>query len=390
MSPSGDGFVVRRAVAPALPGPLAGLCAGGLDDRARWYFATSEGVLVGADLESGERFCEVALPFPLYPADREPVSLGAQLCASPDGAFVAVAERRGLKGAVVDAGSGRVVHTFEREAYHPEHCTYPLAFVDAHRLVHGIAWNQLAVLDVATGARTLPSEAAASFDYFFGALAVSPGGRRLSSSGWVWQPIAVTVVFDVERVLRGEAPVTLGGLDGEAWDLPMCWLDDDRVALFATDADDQGQLVIDDVSVANRPLRVKPCPVPLELGSHRGELLLLGEVTEARSVDTLDPLARLAKPTVAWHPGTREALGFEQPDGSGAWHLVSRPRPPGPIPGVIIEQARQARAAGTREARLVLADALESAGLVGPDLQHLRTEGPHGTRCHVVDDLASG
>ncbi|MCU0696469.1 MAG: hypothetical protein MUC96_08065 [Myxococcaceae bacterium] len=390
MSRSGDGFVVRTAVAPVLPGPLAGLCPGGLDDRARWFFATSEGVVVGADLESGERFCEVALPFPLYPADRQPVSLGAQLCASPDGAFVAVAERRGLKGAVVDVAVGRVVHTFEREAYHPEHCTYPLAFVDTRRLIHGVAWNLLAVLDVVTGARTLPSAEAARFDYFFGALAVSPTGARLSSSGWVWQPTAVTLAFDVERVLRGEAPVTLGGLDGDAWDLPMCWLDDERVALFATDANHQGQLVIDDVSAANRPLRVKPCDVPLELGRHRDELLLLGDVTEARSVDTLEPAARLALPTVAWHPGAREALGFERPDGSGAWHLVSRPRPPGPLPASLVEQARRARAAGTREARLVLADALESAGLPGPELEHLRAERPHGARCHVVDDLAAG
>jgi hypothetical protein len=391
VSRSADGFLVREAVAPALPGPLAGLCAAGRDDAARWFFATSEGVVVGAELESGRRFCEVALPFPLYPADRQPVSLGAQLCASPDGAFVAVAERRGLKGAVVDVSAQRVVHTFEREAYHPEHCTYPLAFVDERRLVHGVAWNLLAVLDVVTGARTQPTAEAASFDYFYGALALSPGARRLSSSGWVWQPTAVTLAFDVERVLQGLAPVTLGGLDGEAWDLPMCWLDDDRLALFATDADGQGQLVIDDVSAANRPMRATAANVSLELAARRDELLLLGDETVARAVSTLAPIARLAQPTVAWHPGAQEALGFEHPDGRGRWHLVSRPRPPvGPRPGWIVEQARHAQAAGTREARLVLADALESAALFGAEVEHLRADTTHGRRCWVVEDLAAG
>ncbi len=256
-------------------------------------------------------------------------------------------------------------------------------------MIHGVAWNLLAVLDVDTGVRHLPSSDAASFDYFFGALAVSPRGKRLSSSGWVWQPAAVTFSFEVERILRGEAPNTLGGLDGEDWDLPMCWLDDDRLALFATDADHVGQLVIDDVSAANRPMQVMPTDVLLALAVRRDELLVLGDATIARSLPSLAVKATLPVPTLAWHPGAREALGFSKPDDTGPWHLVSRPRPPGQArPEAVVHQAKLAQATPTAEVRLVLADTLEAAGWTGPELEHLRSTRPHGRRCFVVDDLA--
>lgn len=364
-----------------LTAPVAGLTPAGLIDTPNWFFVTTDGQVVGVDLETGERFFSATLPFTVEPG------ASVELHASDDGRFLAIAQSTGRAGIVYDMSTQRAVLELSRGDYHPEHCPFPLLFLDTHRLVHAVEWNQLAVTDVRTGLRLDRAPEDTRLDYFFGPLTRSPSGARLASAGWVWHPLGVVASFDVSRWLAGHEPELQWHAQSEAWGLPVCWLDETRLvsAVVGLDAPEGGQLVLHRLD-AEEPIAGTPGPGAFELARRRDELLLLGESTLALSTSTLEPASRHEKRATSWHPGAQQALSM----GASGWALLSRPRP---VPGTsdaLRSLARRAHDAGTRESRLVLADALEAAGRAGDDVDHLRATGPHGRRCHVVEDLALG
>ncbi|MBL8937377.1 MAG: hypothetical protein JNM69_22645 [Archangium sp.] len=351
----------------------------------RWFFATTDGLLTGADLSTGERFFEARLPFAAIVGDRNPAWLAITMCPSDDGRILAVAQRRGLEGAVFDVASGKVVLELRRGDYHPEHCTFPLRFLDDHRLVHAVEWNQLALSDCRTLERLDPNPETTKLDYFFGALERSPNRQRLASTGWVWHPLGVVGAFDVQAWHTKGEPEPVWATQSEVWDLSCCWVDDERIA---TETLGMGE----DVLLIQRPedeqpLAKVPAPNSAELAMRRDELLSLGAETRAYDSTTLAERSVSPMPTTAWHPGTQEALSFTSPDGGGPWRLLSRPRSPWPVAEPLRSLARQVQASPSVEGRLVLADALEVAGHSGDALEHLKTHGAH-ERCFVVDDLA--
>lgn len=342
-------------------------------------------MLIGADLSTGERFFEARLPFSAIVGDRNPAWLAITMCPSDDGRFLAVAQRRGMEGAVYEVPTGKVVLELRRGDYHPEHCTFPLRFLDDHRLVHAIEWNQLALTDCRTLKRLDPNPEKTKLDYFFGALERSPNRQRLASTGWVWHPLGVVGAFDVQDWLTKDEPRVTWGTQSEVWDLAMCWVDDERIATESLGLDE-------DVLVIRRPedeaaLATVPTPNSAELAMRRDELLSLGEVTRAYDSSTLTERSVSPIATAAWHPGAQEALSFATRDGGGPWRLLSRPRAPWQISDALRALARQVQATPSMEGRLVLADALEVAGHSGEALEHLKAHGAN-ERCFVVDDLA--
>lgn len=385
VSHSVDGWRERPARAPALDAGLAGACFASLDDSPRWFFATIDGQLIGADLSTGERFFEARLPFSAIVGDRNPAWLAITMAPSDDGRFIAVAQRRGLEGVVFDVSTGKVVLELRRGDYHPEHCTFPIRFLDDHRLVHAVEWNQLGLTDCRTLTRLDPNPEQTKLDYFFGALERSPNRQRLASTGWVWHPLGVVGALDVNAWLGGKEPDLTWMTQSDVWDCAACWVDDERIA---TESLGMGE----DVLVIQRPgdeepLVTAPCPMSAELAMRRDELLSLGSITRAYDATTLAERASSPVSTAAWHPGTQEALSFTTLDGGGPWRLLSRPRAPWRISDSVRSLARQVQAAPSVEGRLVLADALEVAGHDGEALEHLKTHGAH-ERCFVVDDLA--
>ena len=361
-----------------------GVTHAGLDDRPRWFFVTTT-ELIGADLETGETFFRHALPFTL-----DGQSNAVVVTASDDGRFVAVAQAQGRAGAVIDVHRRDVVLRLARGDYHPEHCAYPLCFLDERRLVHAVEWNQLAVTDVTTGQRLDPRVEKTTLDYFFGALERSPSGRRLASTGWVWQPMGLVGTLDVETWLEGtvEPPVQLGIVSDE-WDWPLCWVDDARIVACVAAYDGGPRLALSTIT-DEEPIASIEQPRGSAIAIRRDEVLLLGERLEAFDSGDLGRHGGLEVHAAAWHPGTQEALAFATLGGAGPWTLVSRPRSPWRIDASIVALAQREQAHPSPEGRLVLADALEAAGHRGEALDHLRSSTAHGSRCLVVDDLASG
>ncbi|MDP3232271.1 MAG: hypothetical protein Q8N26_05815 [Myxococcales bacterium] len=356
----------------------------GTADRPRWFFATPREI-VGADLETGETFFRHALPFTL-----DGQSNAVVLTASDDGRFLAVAQAQGRSGAVLDVHAGTVALRLARGDYHPEHCAYPLCFLDDRRLVHAVEWNQLAVTNVTTGERLDPRLDETKLDYFFGSLERSPSGSKLASTGWVWQPMGLIGTLDVETWLRGPGEAALQfSVDSDAWDLPMTWLDDERIIACVLDFDRTQRLVVSKPGAEAPEVSIEQ-PIAAALAVRRDEVLLLGERTEAFDAHDLSRRGSLELRCHAWHPGTQEALSFASLEGSGPWSLVSRPRSPVSVAAEIVSVAQREQENPSPQGRLVLADALEAAGHHGEALDHLRSEAAHGHRCFIVDDLASG
>ncbi len=173
---------------------------------------------------------------------------GPVLHTSPDGRFAAVVRDYGRYGVVVDLADGRAVLELDRGDYYVETTSFPFAFLGG-RVVAATGWNRLDVFEptgrLLTPRRTEPEpeeDRDGYLDYFQGRLSASPSGRWLLADGWVWHPIGMPAVVDVESWLGGEVhaaehPVMLD-FRGWAWDLPVAWVDERTVAVQGIGDDD--------------------------------------------------------------------------------------------------------------------------------------------------------
>src|SRR5262249_3289511 len=143
------------------------------------------------------------------------LSEAVSLHLSSDGRLAAAVNTHGQHGVVVDLVAGKTTMSLERDNYHNEHCTFPVAFVEVEgrpRLIHRTEGNRLDISDPRTGSllteRTLPTWDGGGprpehyLDYFHCGLAVSPGGKRVADNGWVWHPVGVVVCWEVLRWLE--------------------------------------------------------------------------------------------------------------------------------------------------------------------------------------------
>lgn len=377
---------VREVKRPQLTAELAGVAAASRLDVPRWLFASRDGQLTGVDVVTGETFFSARTPFSLELTNGQQRGVSAVLTASDDGRFVAVGQRAGLEAAVFDTVTGEQVLAFQRGDYHAEHSSFPLRFLDERRLVRAADWNRLEVVDVVTRSVVSPPAEEWAVDYFFGSLERSPGGTVLGSAGWAWHPIGFIAVLDVEPWLRDGVtePKPRLAVDSEVWDLPLCFLDEERFVTMAANRENDVRLVVARAGDES-PLHEQAWPFASELALRGDEVLVLGDELQAFTHE-LKATESVAVSTTAWHAGTQEALAFES---SGAVQLVGRPRPQA-MPAEVRALAKAAQDNPSVQARLVLADALESVGLAPSAVTHLRSAGPHdASRCFVVDDLAA-
>jgi hypothetical protein len=150
---------------------------------------------------------------------------------SPSGTYQVIYTRLGTKGLVLRRGE--LVREINRSYYFADAYEYPIALFtlkDGREVLAHCPdkYCRLEIEDLESGARLTESEGRSPDDFFHSRLAASPSGRYLLSAGWVWHPIDVTQVFDVETALTDATH-----LDGEG--LPLNVHGDESSAAFLSD-----------------------------------------------------------------------------------------------------------------------------------------------------------
>eukprot|EP00029_Vermamoeba_vermiformis_P012596 TRINITY_DN745_c0_g1_i1.p1 TRINITY_DN745_c0_g1~~TRINITY_DN745_c0_g1_i1.p1 ORF type:complete len:516 (+),score=79.86 TRINITY_DN745_c0_g1_i1:76-1623(+) len=158
---------------------------------------------------------------------------------SNDGKYVAVYTNKGTQGFVYNLHDRRTTFTFERGDYQVIHCAFPVAFFtyeNKEYLIAGKTWNRIDLYDPETGEslkeRDLTNK---HLEYFWGSLYVSPDQKSLCSFGWVWHPVGICYKFSIDDWMKDnlyamEKGTTLA--EGYDWDYPLCWLDNNTVAIW--------------------------------------------------------------------------------------------------------------------------------------------------------------
>lgn len=181
-------------------------------------------------------------------------SLPIQLVVSPEGDYAAVSNRYGRYAGVYSLSTSAEILRLDRGHYHEDKSMFPLAFASCDgklQLIHGTAWNRLDMTEIPTGRvltrRTIAAaqeggEAQAlggvpDLDYFHGKLIPSHNGTWLADTGWVWAPVGLVRTFSLQQWLTNPWESENGDsiryfFQTEDWDLPVAWLDYDRLAVW--------------------------------------------------------------------------------------------------------------------------------------------------------------
>jgi hypothetical protein len=383
-------------------------------DRDLWLGVTAHRELVELDLDRDEVRVIASLPEMLYElgtyeglgehAPRTPPPL--RLHVSRDGTLAAIVqERHGVRGLVVELATGAHLLELIRDGYHPEHCTHSFAFVEhAGRtlVVHATTWNRLDVRDPRTGElltprgptsygddRTAPPH---YLDYFHCGLAVSPGQRRIVDNGWVWQPVGVIYAWRVDDWLTtnvfesedGPSKKELGWAD--MWDLPLCWLDDDMLAIWGYG---QEQNPLDAVRIIDAATGTRVRWFAGPAGELVFDRVLVALGMTGTTVWNLESGTRLlADPSPSptrYHPTAKTFVRF---DGATIHRSRLRGLDASFRSGAIADLADRIAREKAFDDLPVLGDALEAAGCTDREmLDHCQHPGEHGDRCWVLDRL---
>ena len=150
----------------------------------------------------------------------------------------------GTKGIV--ATPNRPVRELNRSYYCANAYEYPVAvgrLSDGREaLVHcPDGYNRLTVETLAYGER-LCSATDQAADVFHSRLQLSPDGRYLLSAGWVWHPVGVATVHDLDEALEDEAHLDTWGvfpwLSTAGQVEAACWADSDLIVV-STDPEEE-------------------------------------------------------------------------------------------------------------------------------------------------------
>ncbi len=171
---------------------------------------------------------------------------------STNGHYVFLFERLGTKGLLIK--NGEILREINRSYYMADVYDYPAAFINYNNKVYlahcPVSYCQLDFEDVETGELVTNIAARKPSDIFHSRLEVSKSGKCLMSKGWVWHPVDVICVFEVEACFSN--PVLLDKIDYSFRDVgsEICtasFIDDTRILIGSSDE------IIDDEKLLNLP-----------------------------------------------------------------------------------------------------------------------------------------
>lgn len=247
---------IERAAVPAGTAPVDLAPVAGRPGE--WLLLTGNAV-VRWHADRGEVLARHRVELPALPTD-EPWNNRVpayRLHASADGRFAAVVVDYGSRGLVLDLATGRVSMRLDRDHNHSDTTPFPCAFLTGDEgplLVYATRWNRLDVCDPATGRyvterhqpeyrrdEPLPPH---YLDYFHGSLYPSPAGGWIADDGWMWHPVGIPAVWRVPEWLAQPYESEDGPSRRDLcwreyhWDAPMCWIDENRLAVSGLGDDD--------------------------------------------------------------------------------------------------------------------------------------------------------
>jgi hypothetical protein len=235
----------------------------------------------------------------------------------------------------------KFVREIDRSYYHADAYEYPVALFngpDGRILLAHCPGNycRLELEDAETGRPLTASADRKPSDFFHSRLAASPCGKRLLSAGWVWHPLNVVASFDVAQALADprhldDFPASYSSFNpGVAEESSACWLDDDCIAVAASDEPEE-ESVGDGAEPRLRPRGLavydmiqRTCRQAFQLDEPPGTILALGK-RFILSLYRHPKLVDLSTGKVI-HVWTELRCGLQ--DGSIIWHLDDDAKPP--------------------------------------------------------------
>jgi hypothetical protein len=397
------------------PAAIRAIAAWPGGDRDRWIAVTAERDLVELDLDRNETHRVLTLQDELFAIpEHEGTDASTAREAPPltlhvsrNGAYVAIVqEDYGRHCVVVDLDARIQALTLQRDTYCLEHCVHSFAFVEhlgRTLVVHASAWNRLDVYDPHTKELLTPRGPTSYsrdeerpehyLDYFHCGLAASPDSKWIVDNGWVWHPVGVMHAWSVEDWLTknvwesedGPSKFEIGWGDG--WDLPLCWIDDTRVAVWGYGTDEQK--LLDAVRIENVDTRERE----RWFAGPSGELvfdrvLFAFSQQHGATVWNVERGTRLLsepRSPTRFHPTAKTFLRFDGREihRSRLLGLDASYRT-----GAIAELADRIAREHAYDDLPVLGDALEAAGCTDREmLAHCQQPGPHVDRCWVIERL---
>jgi len=132
---------------------------------------------------------------------------------STDRKYVFIYQKLGTKGLLIK--EGEILREINRSYYLANSYEYPAAFLTYNKktfLAHcPISYCQLDFEEVETGEIVTNVKTRKPSDFFHSRLEISQSGKYLLSKGWVWHPIDVIQIFQIEDCISN--PLLLDKLD---------------------------------------------------------------------------------------------------------------------------------------------------------------------------------
>jgi hypothetical protein len=171
---------------------------------------------------------------------------------SADGKYVFIYQKFGTKGILI---KGReILREINRSYYFADSYEYPATFLTHDKktfLAHcPISYCQLDFEEVETGEIVTNIKTRKPSDVFHSRLEISPNGKYLLSKGWVWHPVDVIQIFQIEDCISN--PLLLDKVDHNFPNVgsEICtasFINDSEILVGSSDE------VFDDDNVSNVP-----------------------------------------------------------------------------------------------------------------------------------------
>ena len=214
-----------------------------------------------------------------------------RLHSSMNGLYVAVVVDYGQFGIILNTETGNIILRLDGKNYHEDTVPFSIAFTqiqDEDIVIYRSDWNRLETFNLSSNKSTTHRNIASHdeqnepehyLDYFHGVLYVSPNGLHILDDGWIWHPIGIPRTWSILEWLNKNVFESEDGASlqqhcyRENWDLPLCWLDNDTIALWHIELwDDEEYESINKLGVLIRSLKKGNPDLLWEMPEQRQEI----------------------------------------------------------------------------------------------------------------------